>query len=67
MSISDYFQKAQSLSQSLATVNEPLKDSELTSYILAGLGLEYDSLVATVTTRIEPISLDVFLWLFAHS
>jgi hypothetical protein len=67
MSISDYFQKAQSLSHSLAAVNEPLKDSELTSYILTGLGPEYDSLVVTVATRIEPISLDVLYgYLLTH-
>jgi hypothetical protein len=58
MSISEYFQKAQSLSHSLAFIEEPLKDSELISYILAGLGPEYESLVTTITTRIDPISLD---------
>lgn len=42
LSISDYFQKAKTLAQSLAAIGEPLKDSELVCYILAGLGLEYD-------------------------
>jgi hypothetical protein len=42
LSISDYFQKAKTLAQSLAAIGEPLKDSELVSYILACLGLEYD-------------------------
>lgn len=56
LSISDYFQKAKSLSHSLAVIEEPLKDSELISYILAGLGPEYDSLVTTITTRIVTTS-----------
>ncbi len=43
----------------MVAIDEPLKDSELTSYVLVGLGLEYDSLVTTVTTRIDPITIDV--------
>jgi hypothetical protein len=54
LSISDYFQKAKTLAQSLVAIGEPLKNSELVSYILAGLGLDNDSLVTKVTTRIEP-------------
>jgi hypothetical protein len=67
MSIPDYFQKAQALSQSLAIIDEPLKDSELISYILAGLGPEYDSLVTTVSTRIDPITIDdLYGYLLTH-
>jgi hypothetical protein len=43
MSISDYFQKAQIMAQTLVAINEPLKDSKLVSYILAGLSQEYES------------------------
>jgi hypothetical protein len=65
--ISEYFQKAQSLSHSLAVIQEPLKDSELISYILAGLGPEYESLITTITTRIDPISLDtLYGYLLTH-
>jgi hypothetical protein len=67
LSISDYFQKAKTLAQSLAAIGEPLKDSKLVSYILASLGLDYDSLVTTVTTRIEPIFLDdLYGYLLTH-
>lgn len=67
LSIFDYFQKAKGFSHSLAIIDEPLKDSELISYILAGLGPEYDSLVITITTWIDPISLDtLYGYLLAH-
>jgi hypothetical protein len=67
LSISDYFQKAKELSQSLAVIDEPLKDLELISYILVGLGPEYDSLVTTVTTRIDPITIDdLYGYLLTH-
>ena len=67
MSIPDYFQKAQALSQSLAVIDEPLKDSELISYILAGLGPKYDSLVTTVSTRIDLITIDdLYGYLLTH-
>jgi hypothetical protein len=53
-----YFQKAQHMSHILASAAEPLKDSELISYILVGLSAEYDSLVTSITTRMEPITLE---------
>lgn len=56
LSVADYFQKAQNLSHILAAVGEPLKDSELISFILAGLTAEYDPLVTSITTRLDPIS-----------
>jgi hypothetical protein len=43
----------------LSAIEKPLKESEIVSYILAGLGTDhYDLLVTSVTTRIEPISLE---------
>jgi hypothetical protein len=56
--VSEYFHKEQALGHSLAAINKPLQESELVSYILAGLGAEYDSLVTSITTRIDPISID---------
>jgi hypothetical protein len=62
-SVADYFRKAQTLAHTLAAINEPLKDSELISYLLAGLGSDYDPLITSITTRIDPVSLDE---LFGH-
>jgi hypothetical protein len=66
-SISDFFQKAQSIAHTLAAIDEPLKASELISYILAGLGSNYDPLITSITTRIDPVSLkDLYGHLLTH-
>ena len=46
------------MAQTLAAIGEPIKDSELLSYILGGLGVEYESLVTSISTHIEPVLLD---------
>jgi hypothetical protein len=42
----------------LAVDNEILRDDEVIAYLLAGLPAEYDPFVTSLTTRIEPASLD---------
>jgi hypothetical protein len=58
LSISAYYQKAQGFSHLLAAIGKPIDASELVSHILAGLGLEYDPLVTSGTTRQDSISLN---------
>jgi hypothetical protein len=58
LTITDYYQKARILAQTLATIDKPLKDSELVLYVLNGLPMEFDSLVTSVTTRTDPISMN---------
>jgi hypothetical protein len=66
-SIADYFQKAQTLAHTLAAINEPLKESEVITYIMAGLSTDYDSLVTLVSTCVDPISLeDLYGHLLTH-
>jgi hypothetical protein len=57
-SISDYFQKAQTIAHTLAAIHTPLRESKLVSYVLAGLGSDYDPLITSITTRIDPVSLE---------
>jgi hypothetical protein len=57
-SISDYFQKAQTIAHTHTAIHTPLRDSELVSYVLAGLGSDYDPLITSITTRIDPVSLE---------
>jgi hypothetical protein len=64
LSVSDYYQKAQNLAHTLAASNEALRETELVSYILAGLGTEYDPLVTSITTRVEPVSLTSYIVYF---
>jgi hypothetical protein len=49
LSIYDYFQKAQNLSHTLATIDQPMKELKLALHILVGLSTEYDSLVTFIT------------------
>jgi hypothetical protein len=57
LSIAHYFQKLKEFANTNAAIDKPLIDCEVVSYILAGLSLEYDSFVTTVTTRLDPILL----------
>ena len=57
-SIFDYFQKFKGLADTLVAVGQPLNDFEIISYLLASLGPEYDPFVTSVTTRVDPLSID---------
>jgi hypothetical protein len=63
LSIVVYFQKIQHLSQILAAAEDPIKPSELIFYILAGPTSDFDPLVVSFTTRLEPFSVED---LYAH-
>ncbi|KAA8539104.1 hypothetical protein F0562_025796 [Nyssa sinensis] len=60
-SISVYYRRAKSLADSMAAAGRPLPSSEFVPYLLAGLGPDYDPLVSSVTTRIEPIGTEELL------
>jgi hypothetical protein len=47
----------------MASLGHPLMDEEILGYMLAGLGVEYESLVAFITMCDNPINLNS---LFAH-
>jgi glutathionylspermidine synthase len=52
----EHFAKMKSLDDEMASARKKLDDKELTSYILAGLDAEYNSLVSSITARVEPIT-----------
>ncbi|KAJ0987536.1 hypothetical protein J5N97_005892 [Dioscorea zingiberensis] len=58
-----YFRKVKNLADTLCAIGTPLRDDEVISYMLAGLGPEFDSLVTSVTTCVDPMSLSE---LYAH-
>ena len=67
LTITDYFQKAKACTDLLASIGEPINDSAITSYILAGLPHDYDSIITTVNTRVEAFPLDeLYDHLFTH-
>jgi hypothetical protein len=57
LSATDYFNWVKNLGDNLAAVGAPLRDDEVMAYILIGLSEEYDSLVTSVMTQAEPMSL----------
>ena len=54
----DYFRNMKHLADTLAAIGQPLREEETVSYILAGLGPDYDALVISLTTRNDDITLD---------
>ncbi|KAF5457933.1 hypothetical protein F2P56_022004 [Juglans regia] len=56
LSIIDYYRKVRLLSDTMIVAGEPLRDSEVVSYLLNGLNSEFDTFVISVTTRATPIS-----------
>jgi hypothetical protein len=63
LSILDYYHQIKNTTTILAAAGQQISDAEFTSYLLSGLGLEYDSFVTSVATRVEPLSIDI---LFGH-
>ncbi|XP_041009478.1 uncharacterized protein LOC121253543 [Juglans microcarpa x Juglans regia] len=65
--ISTYFRKAKTIADIMAATSCPLPSNEFVPYLLAGLDPDYDALVSSVTTRLDPISTDeLFGHLLAH-
>ena len=66
-SIGDYYQKFKSLSDNLAAAGQPLNDYESTSFLLSGLGTDFDSVVASLSTHSETMSIeDLYSHLLIH-
>jgi hypothetical protein len=57
MTTSEFLSKIQGFADKLIAVGHPLQDRQLVSYILAGLGADYNALVATLGVVTTPISL----------
>nr|TKR99539.1 hypothetical protein D5086_0000189690 [Populus alba] len=58
MNAKDYFLSINQMSDELALAGQPLNSDEILTYILAGLGQEYDSLVSTITSRSDVVTLE---------
>ena len=56
--ISEYFHKAKTYSDLLASIGQPLSNNDIVTYLLADLPSDYDSLIVTVTMRLEDFPLD---------
>jgi hypothetical protein len=47
-SVTDYFHKMKTLDDTLVACGQPLNDFETVSFLLIGLGLEFDPLVTSI-------------------
>ncbi len=66
-SIGDYYQKFKSLSDNLDAAGQPFNDYESTSFLLFGLGTDFDSVVASFSTHSEAMSIeDLYSHLLIH-
>ncbi|XP_071683228.1 uncharacterized protein [Lolium perenne] len=63
MTTSEFLSKMQGFAVELIAAGHPLTDRQLVSYILAGLGSDYNALVAALGVATTPISLSL---LFSH-
>jgi hypothetical protein len=51
----------------MAAIGEPLKESKVVAYLLAGLDSDYESLVTTITTRSDLVGLnELYGYLLSH-
>jgi hypothetical protein len=66
-SLADYYTKMKGLADDMAAVGCKIDDEELVSFILAGLGDEYESVIAAVAARVEPITVPkLYAQLISH-
>jgi len=66
-SITEYFQTIKTLRNTLAVVGQPINAFEAVSFLLKGLGTEFDPFVTFVTTQVDPLSFDeLYGHLLAH-
>jgi hypothetical protein len=66
-SITQHSQMFKALCDNLVAAGQHLNDFKRTSYFLAGLGIDYDPFVTSITTRLDPLTLDeIYGHLLAH-
>jgi hypothetical protein len=58
MTAKDYFLSIKCMAHELVLAGQPLKSDEILTYVLVGLGQEYDSLLSTITSRSDAITLE---------
>lgn len=64
LGIPDYYRKVKRLADTLAAIGKRVEEEELISYMLRGLAPDYNSLVTSITTRIDPYTIsDVYSYM----
>ena len=66
-SIAYYFHQFITPVDTIATITQPLNDFEIIPFLLTNLGSDYDSFVTSVTTKVDPLSIeDLYGHFLAH-
>ncbi|XP_066380470.1 uncharacterized protein [Miscanthus floridulus] len=66
-SIADYYTKMKGLADDMASAGKKLEDEDLVTYILKGLGEEFESIITAIANRVEPITVpELYAQLIAH-
>jgi hypothetical protein len=66
-SIADYYHTFQTLCDAFVVIGQPLNGFEKVSFLLAGLGSDFDPFVTSVTTKAEPLFVDkIYGHLLSH-
>jgi uncharacterized membrane protein YqiK len=55
-SIAEFFIKMKGLADNMASAGRKLEDEELMTFILMGLGEDFETIVSAIASRVEPIS-----------
>lgn len=63
MSMAEYYHRMKNLADTMSSIGQPLSSAEIVSYMLAGLGDDYDNLITSLTSRTEDVSIGE---LYAH-
>lgn len=65
--VAEYFTKMKGLADEMASAGRKLDDEELVSYILTGLGEDFESVVTAVSVRVEPITVqELYAQMVSH-
>ena len=64
-SITDYFHTFTGLVDTLVAIGQPVNESEALSFLLARLGLEYDSLITSIHQRLLPPPFTSYMAIFS--
>jgi hypothetical protein len=66
-SIADYYHRFTTLIDTFAAIDQPFPHHEALSFLLVGLGSDYDSLVTFIQTQLNPTALeDLYGHLLSH-
>jgi hypothetical protein len=67
LTVAEYYTKMKGLADEMASAGRKLDDEEIVSYILTDLDVDYESVVTSVATRVEPITVPkLYAQLVAH-